>query len=189
MHSDRDLLLAESRAPLSLRRTIEDAGDIEAAGGRRASCARRSSRCTTPEPHRLESPRSSASSRDALTKRLNELTIAELGPPPCPFGWLALGSIGSREAAPSSDVDSGLVWDGESDAEERYMRKLGRHIVGELGAAGFVAVEQLRAGLEPDDYIDAEDLNPVTRSYVREAFHATSLVQRSLDGELAPPPP
>jgi CBS domain-containing protein len=50
-------------------------------------------------------------------------------------------------------------------------------------------VEQLRAGLEPDDYIDAEDLNPVTRSYGREAFHAASLVQRSLEGELALPPP
>ncbi len=50
-------------------------------------------------------------------------------------------------------------------------------------------VEQLRAGLEPDDYIDAEDLNPVTRSYVREAFHAANLVQRSLEGELALPPP
>jgi CBS domain-containing protein len=150
MLSGRDLLLAESRAPLSLRRTIEDAGDIEAAGGRRASCARRSSRCTTPEPHRLGSPRSLASSRDALTKRLNELTIAELGPPPCPFSWLALGSIGRREAAPSSDVDSGVVSDGEGDAE---------------------------------------DLNPVTRSYVRGVFHATSMVQRSLEDELALPPP
>jgi CBS domain-containing protein len=50
-------------------------------------------------------------------------------------------------------------------------------------------VEQLRAGLEPDDYVDAEGLNPVTRGYVREAFHATSAVQRSLAGELALPPP
>jgi hypothetical protein len=30
---------------------------------------------------------------------------------------------------------------------------------------------------------------PITRSYVREALHATSLVQRSLEGELALPPP
>jgi hypothetical protein len=50
-------------------------------------------------------------------------------------------------------------------------------------------VEQLRAGLEPDDYIDAADLNPVTRNYVREAFHAASLARRSLEGELALPPP
>ena len=50
-------------------------------------------------------------------------------------------------------------------------------------------VEQLRAGAEPDNYIDAEALNPVTRGYVREAFHATSAVQRSLQGELDMPPP
>ena len=49
-------------------------------------------------------------------------------------------------------------------------------------------VEQLRAGDEPDDYIDPEALNPVTRGYVREAFHAVSAVQRSLKGDLNLPP-
>jgi len=50
-------------------------------------------------------------------------------------------------------------------------------------------VEQIRAGDEPDDYIYADALNPVIRGYVREAFHATSAVQRSLEGDLALPPP
>ncbi len=49
-------------------------------------------------------------------------------------------------------------------------------------------VEQMRQGDEPDDYIDAEKLSPLTRRYLREAFHAVSAVQRSLRGELALPP-
>jgi CBS domain-containing protein len=49
-------------------------------------------------------------------------------------------------------------------------------------------VEQMRGGVKPDDYIDPETLSPVTRGYVREAFHAVTAVQRSLRGELALPP-
>jgi CBS domain-containing protein len=49
-------------------------------------------------------------------------------------------------------------------------------------------VAQLREGAEPDDYIDVKDLTPVTRGYIREAFHGVATVQRSLHGELALPP-
>ena len=41
-------------------------------------------------------------------------------------------------------------------------------------------VEQLRHGVEPDDYLDPETLNPLTRRYLRDAFHAVRTVQRSL---------
>jgi CBS domain-containing protein len=49
-------------------------------------------------------------------------------------------------------------------------------------------VEQLRKGIEPDDYIDPESLTPVTRGYLREAFHGVASVQRALRGELELPP-
>ena len=52
---------------------------------------------------------------DALTRRLLELTIADLGAPPVPFAWIALGSLARREAVPSSDVDSALVWYSDDD--------------------------------------------------------------------------
>ena len=47
-------------------------------------------------------------------------------------------------------------------------------------------VEQMRQGAEPDDYIDIGKLNPLTRRYLREAFHAVSAVQRSLRGRARP---
>src|SRR5207247_4519765 len=73
---------------------------------------------------------------DALTKRLIDLTVADLGAPPCSFTWLGLGSLGRREVAPSSDVDSALVWDGGGDQHEPYMRALGSRVVSELAAGG-----------------------------------------------------
>jgi CBS domain-containing protein len=43
-------------------------------------------------------------------------------------------------------------------------------------------VEQLRAGRPPDDFIDPESLNDLTRRYVRDAFRAVAGVQRGLAG-------
>jgi CBS domain-containing protein len=361
--TDRDLLGLETKAPFALRRAIDDAGDIEAV--RRSAHALRATvvglHDAGTDPARIASI--TGVLVDALTQRLIELTVADLGAPPCPFTWLGLGSLGRREVAPSSDVDSALVWDVEGDEHQPYMATLGSRVVSELAAGGFAPdahgvtagqplfdrsfdawraairsmiehpdrdkalifisllsdgrpvyatrrardpleelgqawhrrpllrlmlklalthdppsglrrlrggpprdlvversgehrgkfdvkhggllpivgiaryaslaggvrltstrarldfaatagildgrdartlaeaydlfwrlrlehqVEQIRAGDEPDNYIDADALNPVTRGYVREAFHATSAVQRSLQGELELPPP
>ena len=42
-------------------------------------------------------------------------------------------------------------------------------------------VEQLRAGVAPNDFIDPETLDPLTRRYLRDAFHAVRALQRKLD--------
>ena len=42
-------------------------------------------------------------------------------------------------------------------------------------------VEQLRDGAQPDDFIDPETLDPLTRRYLRDAFHAVRALQRKLD--------
>ena len=46
-------------------------------------------------------------------------------------------------------------------------------------------VEQLRRGEPPDDFIDPKTLNPLARSYLREAFRAVASVQASLAAELS----
>jgi CBS domain-containing protein len=46
-------------------------------------------------------------------------------------------------------------------------------------------VEQLRRGEPPDDFIDPKTLNPLARSYLREAFRAVASVQASLSAELS----
>jgi CBS domain-containing protein len=71
---------------------------------------------------------------DAMTRRLLELAVAERGAPPAEFAWLALGSQARREAAPSSDVDSAIVWFGEAPE-------------GEIRPALVAITEQVVAGL------------------------------------------
>ena len=46
-------------------------------------------------------------------------------------------------------------------------------------------VEQLRSGVVPDDFIAPKTLNPLARSYLREAFRAVASVQSGLASELA----
>jgi CBS domain-containing protein len=351
--SDRDLLAAETREPFSLRRAIDEAVDL---GELRRAVARLHPTVVAAHDAGAPPPRIAsiiAVVADALTRRLIELTVHDLGAPPCPLTWLALGSLGRREVVPSSDVDSALVWDGGGEEPKPYMQALGARVMGELAASGFAGdphgataaqplfdrsfeewraairnsiadpdqdkvliffsllsdarpvhgigdardplgeiwhsghrrpllrlllrlalvhspptglrrlrdhdgrhkgkldvkragvipvvgiaryaslaagvrttstrerldaaatagtleardtrvlaeafdlfcrlrlehqIEQLREGDEPDDYIDPESLNPVTRRYVREAFHEVGTVQRSLKGGLALPP-
>jgi CBS domain-containing protein len=46
---------------------------------------------------------------DALVRRLLALAERELGPPPCPYSWIVLGSEGRREQVLLSDQDNALV--------------------------------------------------------------------------------
>ena len=75
---------------------------------------------------------------DALTRRLVELTVAEIGDSPAPFAWLALGSQARREAVPSSDADSAIVWYGDGDefAIRPHLHDLGTRVVESLTACG-----------------------------------------------------
>jgi CBS domain-containing protein len=45
-------------------------------------------------------------------------------------------------------------------------------------------VRQLEAGIPPDNHLDPKMLNPLTRSYLRDAFRAVASVQKALTGQL-----
>ena len=139
--NDRDLLVAETRTPFALRRAIADAEN--ALQLRRATSRLRPAVVAMHEAG-LPAPQIAAMIAvvaDALTRRLLELAVRDVGAAPCPFAWLALGSLGRREAVPSSDFDSALVWDGDEDDSEqrRYMEDLSRRVVDELASNGFAA--------------------------------------------------
>jgi CBS domain-containing protein len=135
---DRDLLGAETQVPFSIRREIADAPDPSAL---RAAAARM--RASVISLHDSEVPPSRIAAiisvvADAITRRLIELAIDDLGEPPAAFAWMALGSFGRREAVPSSDIESGLVWDrADEAAASPYAADLGARVVADLGRVGF----------------------------------------------------
>ncbi len=79
-----------------------------------------------------------AVAHDALLQRLLHDAEADLGTPPCPYGWLVLGSEGRYEQTLRTDQDNALVYadDAPPDAED-YFAALAQQVVGNLVACGF----------------------------------------------------
>lgn len=73
---------------------------------------------------------------DALTRRLLVLAEDALGPPPCTYAWLALGSHGRGEQVLSSDQDSALAYADASGAAEEYFPRLAALVVQGLARGG-----------------------------------------------------
>ncbi len=78
-----------------------------------------------------------ATLNDALSGRLLQLAQDQLGPPPCPFAWLALGSEGRREQILPSDQDSALAFRDDTPEAAAYFGALATIVVDGLLQAGF----------------------------------------------------
>jgi CBS domain-containing protein len=76
---------------------------------------------------------------DATLRRLLDLAVAELGPPPAPFAFLSLGSQGRREQTLVTDQDNALLYADAPGAEreaEEYFARLGEVACTWLAEAG-----------------------------------------------------
>jgi CBS domain-containing protein len=115
---DGDLVAAEGRKPLILRRAIALADSppdlvVAAAGLNPMTIAMHDARVAAEHVTAVRSV-----VLDALTRRLVELAVRDAGEPPVPFTWFALGSLARREVVPSSDVDSALAWGDKGSGPE-----------------------------------------------------------------------
>jgi CBS domain-containing protein len=84
---------------------------------------------------------------DTLTERLLELAIEELGDPPCPWAWIALGSQARHEQGLASDQDNALAIEpGQQDRADvdAYFQRLTDMVIDGLDVAGFA---RCRAGV------------------------------------------
>ncbi|MBO1436599.1 DUF294 nucleotidyltransferase-like domain-containing protein [Meiothermus sp. CFH 77666] len=72
---------------------------------------------------------------DALTRSLLRLAEARLGPPPCPYAWLALGSEGRTEQALLTDQDNALAY--QNPQARPYFQTLAQQVLSGLMEAGF----------------------------------------------------
>jgi CBS domain-containing protein len=135
--SDIDLLAAETRTPFVLRSAIAGARDVEEL--RRAAARLNPALIGLHEAGLASGQISSLVSvvADALIRRTIELVTAALGPPPVEFAWLSLGSHGRREAVPSSDIDSGIVWADDGGSEREYARMLADEVLETLKTTGW----------------------------------------------------
>jgi CBS domain-containing protein len=179
--SDVDLLAAHTETPFVLRRSIDEARNVEEV---REAAARLPSTVVSLYDARVAPPQVSAIIAivaDACTNRFIELTLTDLGDPPCPLVWMALGSHGRRELAPSSDADSALAWDGaDGGSEEEYMRTLGGRVVAQLAATGFTADDHGATAAQPACYRSVRAWHHLLRHMIENPDEDKALVLVSL---------
>jgi CBS domain-containing protein len=109
MVTDTDLLRHQSRHPLLVRRLLDRASGPEelAAYAREVTAA--AARLVRTGAPAGDVTRFVASAHDALVVRTVRDAEAALGPPPCPYALLVLGSGARREPTLRSDQDHALV--------------------------------------------------------------------------------
>jgi CBS domain-containing protein len=109
MVTDTDLLRLEQRTPFILKSELERAPTIDEAieAGTRLGDMFVSLVQAQVDP--LDIAHAVAVTIDTLTTRLLELAIDDIGDPPCPWAWLALGSEARQEQGLATDQDNALV--------------------------------------------------------------------------------
>jgi CBS domain-containing protein len=134
---------------------------------------------------------------DTLTRRLLELTQARLqaeGAAALPkFAWLAMGSQARREALPSSDVDSAIVWfpgagsdadaghesDAGNDALRARLLTVGRTVMDGLARCGLRSDEHGVSAAKPAFVRPVDSWQRVARSWLQDPVQEKALVLTS----------
>ena len=141
MVTDTDLMGLERQSPFMLRTAIERAPDPDAvaAAGLELPATVRGLVEGGADP--VDIGMVVSLTIDVMTVRLIDLAIAELGPPPASWAWLAMGSHARREQALRTDQDHSLAHDGDPAEVDPYFGELGVRVVEGLEAAGIPRCE------------------------------------------------
>ncbi|MGI9248483.1 MAG: DUF294 nucleotidyltransferase-like domain-containing protein, partial [Woeseiaceae bacterium] len=76
---------------------------------------------------------------DTVTRQLLHIAETELGPPPCDYAWVALGSQGRFEQSAKSDQDNALVLEETvTEADDAYFAAMAKIVTDGLDACGYV---------------------------------------------------
>jgi CBS domain-containing protein len=149
--SDIELLAVEHRTPFHLRSAISRAATIDAVG-----TIVRELPGTAVALHDARVAPSAISATlavvlDAAVRRVLDLAVAEDGPPPSPFTWLALGSHARREVVPSSDLDSAIAWvgDDEDPAMRAYAGRVAARVTEALARGGISPCQEGASATRP----------------------------------------
>jgi CBS domain-containing protein len=136
---DHDLLLAHGGSPLEYLRDLAETRLRKDLAEKRARLPRLV-RALLLEGAKVDSLTWLVSAvSDATVQRVLELALAELGPPPAPFVFLALGSEGRREQTIVTDQDNALVYadvPGREEQVAQYFGRLGERVCTSLNEVG-----------------------------------------------------
>ncbi len=175
---DSDLVAAQTRSAFSLRQRIARAQNVP-----ELVSAARELRLSVVAMHEARVAAANVTAVyavvvDALTRRLLELAVADAGDPEVEFAWLALGSQARREAMPSSDVDSAIVWFGgpDDDRIRSRLHALAVEVVSGLKACGLAPDTHGASASDPLFVRSLESWQRVVRSWIADPTQEKALI-------------
>ncbi len=114
-----------------------------------------------------------ASVSDATCERFVALATADLGPAPCEFSFVALGSQARHEQTLATDQDNAIVFappeGADAEALRGYFTQLGRRVCGWLDQAGYRACKGDVMASNPAWCLSLEAWKETFRRWIRES--------------------
>jgi CBS domain-containing protein len=135
-----DLMYLESRTPFALRRSIAHAANVDEVVAAASHLPLMMASLVRAGVGALDVSRVIALQSDTATTRLVELVLAEHGPAPGAWSWMALGSTARREATLASDQDNALAYaDGGGAGTDDHFAAVATGVNAGLARCGFGA--------------------------------------------------
>jgi CBS domain-containing protein len=132
-----DLLRSSAQGPMAVLRRVERLAGRDSLPGHAQTVAEMAAALLAGG---LEAPAIAglvARLDDALVERLLAWAEADLGPPPAPYAWMALGAEGRREQALLTEQDHVLAHADGAEGAGAWWEALAERVGADLEAAGF----------------------------------------------------
>lgn len=132
-----DLLRHHSHGPVAALRRVERMRDRGALPGYGPDLSRMVATLVKSGLPAAPIARLVSNLNDALLRRVLAWAEADLGPPPCPYAFLVLGSEGRHEQTLLTDQDNALVHADGAPGAAAYFEAFAIRVIADLVAAGF----------------------------------------------------
>lgn len=140
--SNHDILTLQGISPYILAREVEGQVTVEGLASTRGKVRGLITQLLREGAGAASILRIINTANDLIERRILDLALKTLGPPPVPFCWIVFGSAGRKERTFTTDQDNAIIYadttgDDEKTATEEYFGRFAEFIVDAFLRCGF----------------------------------------------------
>jgi CBS domain-containing protein len=121
--SNHDFMVLQVSSPLMIVRDIESQSSVEGLASSSGKVTTLISMLLSEGAKAGSINRIITSVNDRIERKILDLALKTLGPPPAPFCWIVYGSAGRKEQTFITDQDNGLIYTDPRNEEEAHEAK------------------------------------------------------------------